>query len=436
MFFDVGVEENKRWFYPVSAFIISAGISVMQIWTIFYPYVQDHFNLDTVTTVVLASTFTGIGGMVFGPIIAGLIVDKYGPKIPFILAILFVALGYYTVSEIFSSDIWASVLSFWFAGSFFIGLGQGLYAGTYATVVAKWFPEKPGTVTGFGVAGVFTAPIIYSPIVAFMIRSHGFNKSVFFLLAGIAIVILMVATVTWKSPSHDLASKILKNKTFKKEKTEAHVSRDFTFKEAFKDVQFWVLFVCFICSSFAFMLFVQNASLIIIEGLESSMGIEYARGVIVPLFLTIAGVGGLIGGFAWGFVIDKLGGPWKTLPVIYFSTGILIILFYLSYRSVVLIIIIGFLLYLGLNGEPTAHYASVSYVFGRKYLGKIMTVLQAFSVGVGIAVGPFVGAYIKDITGGYFWAIMLAVLFRIAAGVSALIGLRISKRRERLEISN
>lgn len=93
--------------------------------------------------------------------------------------------------------------------------------------------------------------------------------------------------------------------------------------------------------------------------------------------------------------------------------------------------IIGFLLYLGLGGEPTAHYASVSYVFGRKNLGKIMTVLQASSVGLGITTGAFIGAYIKDITGGYFWAIMLAVVLRIVAAISSLIGLRISKRQKK-----
>lgn len=82
--------------------------------------------------------------------------------------------------------------------------------------------------------------------------------------------------------------------------------------------------------------------------------------------------------------------------------------------------------------RPKGWDASVSYVSGRKYLGRIMTIMQAFSVGVGIATGPFIGAYIKDITGRYFWAIILAVALRIVATISVLIGSKISKRQEKL----
>jgi predicted MFS family arabinose efflux permease len=151
--------------------------------------------------------------------------------------------------------------------------------------------------------------------------------------------------------------------------------------------------------------------------------------MVVPAFLIVVGIAGSIGSFGWGFIIDKLGDPWKTLPLLYSSTAVLILLFYINYSNVILIMILGFLLYLGLQGEPTVHYAAVSYVFGRKNLGKIMTTLQAFSVGIGISTGPFIGAYIKDVTRGYFWAIMIAVGLRMIATAVSLIGLSISKKR-------
>ena len=152
--------------------------------------------------------------------------------------------------------------------------------------------------------------------------------------------------------------------------------------------------------------------------------------VVIPTFLILAGIAGCMGSFGWGFIMDKLGGPWKTLPLLYFSSGVLILLFYLSYSNVALIMIIGFILYLAVQGEPTAHYAAVSYAFGRKHLGKIMTTLQAFSVGIGISTGPFVGAYIKDVTKGYFWAIMIAVGLRMVATAASLIGLYMHRKNK------
>ena len=205
-------------------------------------------------------------------------------------------------------------------------------------------------------------------------------------------------------------------------------SRDFTLLEASKTPYFWILYTTFLCSSFAQMFFVQNASLLIIEGLEASMGREQALAVVVPTFLMVVGVAGCLGSFGWGYIIDKLGGPWRTLPILYFSAAVLMLLFYISYSNVALIMIIGFLLYLELQGGPAVHYAAVSYAFGRKHLGRIMTTLQAFSIGIGISTGPFVGAYIKDVTKGYFWAIIIAVGLRLVATMVSLIGLGMHKK--------
>lgn len=69
MFLEKGVGEKKRWFYPISSFFLGLGLSIGSTWTIFYPYIQEHFSLQTVAGVVLASTFIGVGTMIFGPLI-------------------------------------------------------------------------------------------------------------------------------------------------------------------------------------------------------------------------------------------------------------------------------------------------------------------------------------------------------------------------------
>src|SRR4030066_2066251 len=428
MFLEKGVGENKRWFYPISSFLLGLGLSIGGTWTIFYPYIQQHFSLTEVANIVLASTFIGVGSMVLGPTTAGLIIDKYGPKIPSIIAAVSAVSGYFLIAKMLTVDSWDSAMPLWYSGSFFVGSGLGLHGCTYSTTMAKWFPDKTGLATGMGGAGHAAAPIIYSPLIAFMIRTSGFNKNIFIFFAVVAFIMFSVIIVFWKNPTHSVTLDLIRKRNEKLLDKVSRSSRDFTLREASRTSYFWILYTTFLCSSFAQMFFVQNASLLIIEGLETTMGREQVLAVVVPTFLMVVGVAGCVGSFGWGFIIDKLGGPWRTLPLLYFSAAVLMLLFYISYSNVALIMIIGFLLYLELQGGPAVHYAAVSYAFGRKHLGRIMTTLQGFSIGIGISTGPFVGAYIKDVTKGYFWAIMIAVGLRMVATMVSLIGLRMHKK--------
>lgn len=431
MWLEKGIGEEKRWFYPISAFLIGAAIFVTQLWTMFYPHIQAHFGLETTASIVLAATFSGMGSMIIGPPITGTVLDKYGPKIPFVMSAISFIAGYSLIINMLTLKDWATAMYLWYLGSFLIGLGCGFYSGTYTATVGKWFPDKAGTAMGLAVAGSSCAPIIYSPFVASLIKSYGFTGNIFLPLAVIAVVFLVGLGIPfWKTPSHDWAPAGMQPKSKSSNAKSIHLAKDYTLQEAVKDKRFWLLYACFISSAFSNMFFVQNASLIIIEGLSQTMIREDILASVVPLFVSISALSGLLGRFGWGVISDKLGGPWKTLWMVYFLPAILMGVFYLGYHSKMLIFIIGFLLYFGLGGEPVVHYSIVPYIFGRRHLGKIMSTLNAFSVGLGIAFGPYVGAYIKDITGGYYWALVLAIIIRLCGTAFAILGLSLDKKQE------
>jgi len=433
MWLEKGVGEDKRWFYPISALIIGTAIIVNQLWTMFYPHIQAHFNLETTASIVLAATFSGMGAMIIGPPITGTILDKYGPKIPFIMSAVSLIIGHSLIIKMLSMNDWSAAMYIWYLGSFMVGLGGGFYSGTYTATVGKWFPDKPGTAMGLAVAGTGSAVIIYSPLIGAYIKSHGFSGNIFFMFIVMSIVCLLgLAVPFWKTPPKDWLPAGMQNVTKSSAKKGNEVIHDYTLQEAVRDKRFWILYFCFIFSAFSNMFFIQNVSLIILEGLSNVMSAETILVSVIPGFLTVSAIAGLIGRFSWGVITDKLGGPWKTLWIVYFFPAITMALFYLGYHSVILIFITGFLFYFGSGGEPVIHYAIVPYVFGRKHLGKVMSILNSFSVGLGIAFGPFVGAYIKDVTGGYFWALVLAVAIRLCGTAFALFGLKMSAQTERL----
>lgn len=429
MWLEKGIGEEKRWFYPISAFIISAAITVTDLWTMFYPHIQTHFKLEAAASIVLAATFSGLGLMIIGPPIAGTILDKYGPKINFIISVISFISGHSLIMKMLSMSNWANAKFLWYAGVFLVALGTGFFTGTSTATVSKWFPDKLGTVTGIAAAGASFATIVYSRIVASIIKTHGFSGNIFLIFAGISSVVLIgIGIPFWRTPPTDWAPAGMQAKSGAKRPIA--IAKDYTFQEALKDKMFWLLCACFTFAAFSSQLFVQNASLIVIEGLSKTMSREEILVSVIPSFVSLCGFAVIAGRFGWGILTDKLGGPWNTLWIVYFLPAVLIAAFYMGYHSKVLIYLIGFLLYFAMyGGTPVVHYAAVPYVFGRKHVGKIMHTLNAISVGIGMALGPYLGAYIKDVTGGYFGAIMLAVIIRLLGTCFALVGLWISKNR-------
>lgn len=428
MWLEKGIGEEKRWFYPISAFFIGAAITVTGLWTMFYPHIQAHFGLETTASIVLAATFSGMGSMIIGPPISGTILDKYGPKINFVMSATSFIIGHSLIIKMLTLNDWSVAMYLWYIGSFMVGLGSGFYGGAFSATVGKWFPDKVGTAMGLAVAGTGSGTIIYSPLVAYLIRTYGFSGNIFLILAVTAVVLLLgVGMPFWKTPPHNWSPAGMQEKSKTPNAKPAHIARDYTLQEAAKDKRFWILYACFICAAFSLMFFAQNASLIILEGLSQTMSREEILTSVVPVFLTISAVAGLLGRFGWGVIGDKLG-LWNTLWIVYLLPAILMGAFYLGYHSKILIFVIGFVFYFCSGGEPVIHYAIVPHVFGRRHLGKVMSTLNAFSVGVGIACGPFVGAYIKDITGGYYWALVLAIAIRLCGTAFALWGLRLDKK--------
>ncbi|KPU46198.1 putative MFS-type transporter YhjX [Oxobacter pfennigii] len=435
-FLTKGIGEDKRWFYPISAFVIAACFSTTGLWTLFYPHIQTYFKLETVAGIVVSATFIGIGSMIMGPPVAGFFLDKYGPKIPFALASVTALSGFLVLTGMFTQSSWNTAMYFWYVGSFLTGFGSGMFSGSYTSTVAKWFPDKTGTALGIASAGMSLGLMFTSPLAASLIKSMGFTKAIFLLLGFLGFIMMVfVGVLFWKTPSPDWkpAGWVPKSRTPGK----AVEQKQYTFTEAIRDSRFWILFGGFICSAFANRLFTANASLIIMEGLtKGGMAQDVIVSTMVPRYLSIVAFTGLFGKLMWGYLTDKLGGPFITLPLMYFTSGAFMAIFFMGYTSPINLVVSGFLFNLAMGGEGTVHYAAVPWVFGRKNIGKIMTTLNSFSVGLGLTLGPFFGAFIKDATGGYYWAIVLAVALRMIATAFSLVGFFVTKKKTAEELKN
>jgi len=114
--------------------------------------------------------------------------------------------------------------------------------------------------------------------------------------------------------------------------------------------------------------------------------------------------------FLWGWLSDRIGREITyTLGGTCFSLGVLALLLFQYIPSPSLLYLFGFFFGAGW-GSAAPMFMSIS---GDHYKGKnfglIYGILEG-NVGIGAAVGTWVGGYIFDQTQNYFWAFILAIL--------------------------
>lgn len=443
-----GVGPDKRWFYPTSGTALRFILAYLGIWSLFYPYLQNVYGLDTVAPLAAGASAVGVGVMVIGPPIAGTILDYLEtPKIPYAIAAASFFVGMLLLASMFAIDSWASAQWFYYGGSFLTGIGVGMTAGTAVPTLSRWYRgDRMGRAMGIINMGDPIGRVALAPIVAGLIGYLGFGYDLFLLIGIVgAVVVVVVGVVLWRNPTEkEIESGVLSVSLDDEESTseapdddlEAEGAADggtaeedgVSIGEAVKMKEFWILYFAMMGAAFSYMGLLQNISTIMIEGLTiGGYGEQYVAGWLVPTFLSVTGLFTAIGAFVWGDVMDRLGGPWRTLPFIYGVPALLIGVFYFGYTNLYLVIGIGAVMFFFFGGEPTVHYAAVPHLFGRKNIGMVMSYINAFSVGTGIVLGPTVMAYINDLWGGYALALALAVSLRLLSTGLSLYGLRVSK---------
>jgi len=407
-----GFSEKYRHLYPVTAAILALFSMFILVWSQFYPYLMEKFGLISVAPVALSSSIVFASTLVF-QIAAGFMADRLGPKLPLALAGIGILAGMTVISLTFSHDSWENARLYWYAGSLVIGVGSGFYVGTFPVVLGRWFPESPGRAFGIAIFGQNLSPLVMSPLVAYLVANIGLSDTFVILGVVVSALIYLIGFAFWKvPPAHWHPSR-----------SAASEAKHISLKQAVRDRRFWTLFTVMYSTAFGWFLIILNIATIIVEGLVEAAGMraDYVVGAFVPMFMALTAIGNAVGGFFWGIVNDRIGGPLRTLPLVYFVGGVAIVLLILSYTNPVTLLAVGILLYFALGGEPTVHFSAVPTFFGREAVGRITTILNT-SVFTSAIVGPYVGAFLKDATGTYFSSLVTAALLHFFAVAVVLVG--------------
>ena len=341
--------------------------------------------------------------MMMAPII-GAMVDRMGPRKIIVPGIILTGLGLLLCTKI------QTLFQFYLFFGVMAGMGITCLSITPFTVIlSQWFDKKRGMANGLAGVGIGMGPLLFVPLFQYLISSWGW-RSAFLVFSVLVLTIpLPLNALFLKHKPEDLGLMPDGNhpRTVPaiepKQKTDPpSIQNARTLKDLMKTARFWALIIFPSLTVF-------GVYIVIVHHVRYLVDLGVGRMWAASLFAVI---GAISGGFRffWGWLSDRIGREITyTIGGICFSLGILALLLFQYIASPFLLYL--FALFFGAGWGSTAPmFMSIS---GDLYKGKNFGLIYGLvegNIGVGAAVGTWLGGYIFDQTQNYFWAFVLAIL--------------------------
>ena len=372
--------------------IVAVSMGLRQTFGLF----SDFFVKDLQCTVTQFGLAIGIQMLMWGMFapIFGAMADKIGGNKVSIIAFVFMALGIYLLYSGPNTGIFFQINL-----GLLVGIGLG---GTAISVqigeVGKHFPNKTrglaiGIVVAMASIGYFFSPIYTK----FALSEFGWEKTLqtflYFIIFG------MIAAIFLFPVKKDIITNS-NTKTHEQTIPEA-------LKEAFSHRGFILLtFGFFVCG---FNITLVSAH---IPGYIQERGFELWTAFVI---LSLIGLFNIFGTLTFGYLSGKYSKK-ILLSILYFSRGIVLILFLVLPTSTYVALGFGILYgYLWLSTIPPTN-GIISQIFGTKYLAMLYGIVF-FSHQIGSFFGAYLGGYFFDQYGSYDYAWYLSIALSFFATI-------------------
>jgi OFA family oxalate/formate antiporter-like MFS transporter len=287
------------------------------------------------------------------------------------------------------------------------GFGGGMIYLPPIATAPKWWPDRRALATGFAVVGLGLGSFIMGPLATKIIESWGWRYV--FWYCGIAMGIIAVLAslplrppvkgwkpAGWTPPAPPVGA--------------PKVTRDYTHEEAIRTPQFWLLYLSYFCGSFAGLMVIGH---IAGHGRDAGLTAMTAGWAVSCLAFCNAATRILTGIF-----VDKVGV--KPIFVTWFALQTVAMLLLFPAGGVwwalwLVAAIIGW----NYGGMFTLFPASCLAYYGPTAQGSNYGLLFT-AWGFAGFLGPWVGGYLKDITGTYYVPFIVGA---VVVAVSVLISL-------------
>lgn len=352
---------------------------------------------------------------------SGMILDRWGTKPVYFIAAIFCMLGFYLTAKV------QSLTAYYAAYAICAGIGTGMLWVSSTVSVRKWFVGgKYATMWGIAFAGGPMAQVLLSlGVKPMLVESASQWRGAMTYLSWIFLVLLLLASfLAKKNPDQYGLRPFGEPKLPPKAEVEEEKREDFVWsiKQAFATYPLWAAIICFMaCVSGEFLIWTQ-----IVRYWTKDLGM--ALNTATNLYVII-GVAGIFTMPLLGMFADKLVHIFndeikarKTMLIVGPATGTIACLMLLmmgkdSYALGVACSIVFAIYWAIVPGGVVGYCGSI---YGQKSLGKIWGLATWIIMGIGPAVGSFMGGYLADATGDFVASIYFAMGSFIVAIVAAV----------------
>jgi len=392
------------WVVVIALFFINALIiGIGFTFGVFFKSIESTFDLSRATTSAIFSLYMGLGCLF--AIIGGWAIDRYGPKIVFLLMGIFTGLSLLLTG--FTNAAWQIFITY----SLLLAMGGGAIYVVSMSPVLRWFSKKRGLAVGIAISGGGLGQVVIAPFATYLIAAFDWRMA-FIVIGLIAWLIVIPVSRLLKGDPHEIGALPdgAKSNSTGKQGPEIRENSSqpvgLSLLQVSKTRSFWLCMSIWFLVSLCVLLVVTH-----IIPHTTDLGFSTVEAAIV---LSLIGGSTTAGMVIMGNVSDRIGRKKTAIICSLLQAGTMGWLIWAQdlWMLYLFALVYGFVS----GGFASTFTALLGDIFGLPSIGRILGVLE-LGWGIGAALGPIIGGLIFDITNSYSVAFLIGVTVMIVAAL-------------------
>ena len=326
--------------------------------------------------------------------VVGHLLDRYGTKKIALAGIAAMILGLLLSSRV--SELWQLYISFGIIlalGFTFTGMVPHIF------LVSEWFSSKRASAIGFVYAGSGVGFMLLAPLSEWLISGFGWVRT-FEIFAAVVLVGMLPMVWLYYARGPHAHESVGARARHHAAPAPARSENQWTAKLALQSLQFWLLFVARIAAA-------CGTTVIVTHQVAHVADVGFSKFLAASVF-GLAGITSSFGRVIFGFIADRLSKQAAyTLNIAMTVIGVGALMILRDPSQVWLLYIYVIFFGIGFGSRAVILSALTADIFSGKGFGSILG-YSTVAVGVGGALGSYLGGVFHDWTGDYLFSFGLS----------------------------